>query len=61
MLMTLSIEASFLTSKLLKQLNRYHKLRKAFSEFFHRHSVFYVFFFYLFDLILDVTSTILQL
>ena len=28
----------FLTAKLLKQGNRYHKLRKAFSKFYHRHS-----------------------
>ena len=28
----------FLTSKLLKQGNRYHKIRKAFSKFYHRHS-----------------------
>ena len=29
---------SFLTAKLLKQLYRYHKIRKAFSKFYHRHS-----------------------
>ena len=28
----------FLTAKLLKQGYRYHKLRKAFSKFYHRHS-----------------------
>ena len=28
----------FLTAKLLKQGYRYHKIRKAFSRFFHRHS-----------------------
>ena len=28
----------FLTSMLLKQGYRYHKLRKAFSKFFYRHS-----------------------
>ena len=28
----------FLTSKLLKQGYRYHKIRKAFSNFYHRHS-----------------------
>ena len=28
----------FLTAKLLKQVNRYHKIRKAFSKFYHRHS-----------------------
>ena len=28
----------FLTAKLLKQGYRYHKIRKAFSEFYHRHS-----------------------
>ena len=28
----------FLTAKLLKQGYRYHKIRKAFSKFFHRHS-----------------------
>ena len=28
----------FLTSKLLKQGYRYHKIRKAFSRFYHRHS-----------------------
>ena len=27
----------FLTAKLIKQGNRYHKLRKAFSKFYHRH------------------------
>ena len=28
----------FLTAKLLKQGNRYHKIRKSFSKFYHRHS-----------------------
>ena len=28
----------FLTTKLLKQGYRYHKIRKAFSKFYHRHS-----------------------
>ena len=28
----------FLTAKLLKQGNRYHKIRKAFSKFYHSHS-----------------------
>ena len=28
----------FLTAKLLKQGYRYHKIRKAFSRFYHRHS-----------------------
>ena len=28
----------FLTDKLLKQGNRYHIIRKAFSKFYHRHS-----------------------
>ena len=27
-----------LTDKLLKRGNRYHKIRKAFSKFYHRHS-----------------------
>ena len=27
-----------LTAKLLKQGHRYHKIRKAFSKFYHRHS-----------------------
>ena len=29
---------TFLTAKLLKQGYRYHKIRKAFSKFYHRHS-----------------------
>ena len=29
---------NFLTAKLLKQGYRYHKIRKAFSRFYHRHS-----------------------
>ena len=28
----------FFTAKLLKQCYRYHKIRKAFSKFYHRHS-----------------------
>ena len=28
----------FLTAKLLKQGCRYHKIRKVFSKFYHRHS-----------------------
>ena len=28
----------FLTAKLLKQGYRYHKIRKAFTKFYHRHS-----------------------
>ena len=28
----------YLTAKLLKQGYRYHKIRKAFSKFYHRHS-----------------------
>ena len=28
----------FLTAKLIKQDYRYHKIRKAFSKFYHRHS-----------------------
>ena len=32
----------FLTAKLLKQGYRYHKIRKAFSKFYHRHSVLIV-------------------
>ena len=28
----------FLTAKLLKQYYRYHKIRKALSKFYHRHS-----------------------
>ena len=28
----------FLTAKLLKQCYRYHKIRKAFCKFYHRHS-----------------------
>ena len=27
----------FLTAKLLKQAYRYHKIRRAFSKFYHRH------------------------
>ena len=32
----------FLTAKLLKQGYRYHKIRKAFSKFYHRHPEFIV-------------------
>ena len=32
----------FLTAKLLKQGYRYHKIRKAFSKFYYRHSVMIV-------------------
>ena len=32
----------FLTAKLLKQGYRYHKIRNAFSKFYHRHSELYV-------------------
>ena len=32
----------FLTAKLLKQGYRYHKIRKTFSKFYHRHSEFIV-------------------
>ena len=32
----------FLTAKLLQQGYRYHKIRKAFSKFYHRHSEFIV-------------------
>ena len=32
----------FLTAKLLKQGYRYHKIRKAFSKFYHRHSELFV-------------------
>ena len=31
-------ELAVLTAKLLKQGYRYHKIRKAFSKFYHRHS-----------------------
>ena len=38
MLMTSTTETYFqLLLKLLKQGNRYHKIRKAFSKFYHRH------------------------
>ena len=32
----------FLTAKLLKQGYRYHKIRKVFSKFYHRHSELFV-------------------
>ena len=35
---TVSKSNLFLTAKLLKQGYRYHKIRKAFSKFYHRHS-----------------------
>ena len=38
MLMTSTIRNLFLTAKLLKQGYRYHKIRKEFSNFYHRHS-----------------------
>ena len=37
MLMTSTTEI-YLTAKLLKQGYRYHKIRKTFSKFYHRHS-----------------------
>ena len=33
-----NVDDLFLTAKLLKQGYRYHKIRKAFSKFYHRHS-----------------------
>ena len=38
MLMISTTETYFLTAKLLKQGYQYHKIRKAFSKFNHRHS-----------------------
>ena len=38
MLMTSTTETYSFTAKLLKQGYRYHKIRKAFSKFYHRHS-----------------------
>ena len=38
MLMTLTTETYFLTAKLFQQGHRYHKIRKAFSKFYHRHT-----------------------
>ena len=38
MLMTSTTIDLFLTAKFLKQGCRYHKIRKAFSKFYHRHS-----------------------
>ena len=38
MLMTSTTETIFLTSKLLKQGYRYHKILKLFSKFYYRHS-----------------------
>ena len=37
-----NIRNLFLTAKLFKQGYRYHKIRKAFSKFYHRHSEFIV-------------------
>ena len=38
MLMNFDNRNLILTAKLLKQGYRYHKIRKAFSKFYHRHS-----------------------
>ena len=38
MLMTSTTETYFLTAKLMEQGYRYHKIRKEFSKFYHRHS-----------------------
>ena len=38
MLVTLTTETIFLTSKLLKQGYQYHKIRRAFSKFYNGHS-----------------------
>ena len=38
MLMPSTTETHFLTSKLIKQGYRYHKLRKGVSKFYYRHS-----------------------
>ena len=38
MLMTSTTETNIKTAKLLKQGYRYHKIRKAFSKFYHRYS-----------------------
>ena len=38
LMMTSTTETYFLTAKLLKQGYRYHKILKAFSKFYHRHS-----------------------
>ena len=38
MLVTLTTETYFSLPKLLKQGYSYHKIRKAFSKFYHRHS-----------------------
>ena len=48
----------FLTAKLLKQGNRYHKIRKAFSKLYHRDSelIFSSFFLYI---LLDPFSSII--
>ena len=42
MLETLTIKTNLLTAKLLKQGYSYHEIRKAFSKFYHRHSVLIV-------------------
>ena len=38
MLIISTTETFFLTAKLLKQGYRYHKIRKTFSKFYHKHS-----------------------
>ena len=38
MLMSSTTETYFFTAKLFKQGYKYHKIRKAFSKFYHRHS-----------------------
>ena len=38
LMLTTSTTETFLTAKLLKQGYRYHKIRKVFSKFYHRHS-----------------------
>ena len=38
MLMTSTTETFVLIAKLLKQGYRYHKIRKAISKFYHKHS-----------------------
>ena len=37
MLMTSTTETYFITAKLFEQGYRYHKIRKAFFKFYHRH------------------------
>ena len=36
------IRKQCLTAKMLKQGYRYHTIRKAFSKFYHRHSDYYI-------------------